>query len=67
MANQYSGITGTFLIFETKEWVLMVNKSNISGENAFNEVHFVIESNHRSSKHKRVLLCVFFTDLGPVL
>ena len=35
-ANQYSEITGIFLRFQTEELVVRVNKSEITGENAFN-------------------------------
>ena len=48
-----------FLRFETKERLLRVNKSNITGENTFNGNHFGIEGNHGSSKEENVLFYSF--------
>ena len=39
-----------FLRFQTEEQVLRVNKSEITGENAFNGDLFETENNHESSK-----------------
>ena len=48
-----SEITGIFLRFQTEERVLRVNKSEITGENAFNGDLFEIEDNHESSKDEK--------------
>ena len=45
-ANQYSEITSIFLRFQTEERILRVNKSEITGENAFNGDLLEIEDNH---------------------
>ena len=42
-----------FLRFQSKEHVLRVNKSEITGENAFNGNLFEIEDNHESSKDEK--------------
>ena len=42
-----------FFRFLTKECVLRVNKSEITGENAFNENLFEIEGNLEQSKDKK--------------
>ena len=36
-ANHYNEISGIFFRFQTEEHVLRVNKSEIAGENPFNE------------------------------
>ena len=43
-----------FLRSQTKERVLRVNKSEITGENAFNGDLFEIEDNHESSKDEKI-------------
>ena len=48
-----------FLRFQTKERVLRVNKSNITGENAFDGDLFAIEDNHESSKDEKTWFYVF--------
>ena len=58
-ANQCSEITSFFFIFQTEEWVLRVNKSEITGENTFNGDHFEIEGNHESIKDEKTLFWVF--------
>ena len=52
-----------FLRFQTKEHVLRVNKSEITGENTFNGYHFEIEGNHESSKDKKNFVLSTFADL----
>ena len=42
-----------FLSFQTEERILRVNKSEITGENAFNGNLFEIEDNHESSKDEK--------------
>ena len=42
-----------FLRFQTKELVLRPNKSEITGQNAFNGNPFEIEDNHESSKDEK--------------
>ena len=54
-ANQCTEITGTFLRIQTKELVLSVNKSKITGENTFNGDHCEIGGNHGSGKDKKGL------------
>ena len=44
-----------FWRFQTKERVLKVNKSKITGKNTFNGYHFDIEGDHESSKDKKTL------------
>ena len=39
-------ITAFYLIYETEEHVLRVNKSEITGENSFNGDHFEIETKY---------------------
>ena len=39
--------------YQTKEHVLRVNKSQNTGENAFNEDLFEIEENHESTKDEK--------------
>ena len=46
-------ISAFFLRFQTKECILRVNKSEITGENAFNGELFEIDDNHESSKDKK--------------
>ena len=48
-----------FFRFQTKERVLRVNKSEITGENAFDGDLFEIEDNHESSKDKKTWFQVF--------
>ena len=54
-AHQYIEITGFFLRFQTKERILRVNKSKITGENKFIGDQFGVEGNHGSSKNEKVL------------
>ena len=56
-----------FLSFQTEERVLRVNKSEITGQNAFNGDLFEIEDNHESSKDEKTWFQVFFSDLLSVL
>ena len=44
-----------FLRFQTKECILRVNKSKITGENTFNGDHFELGGNHESSRHEKIL------------
>ena len=46
-------------IFQTKERVLRVNKSNIPGENTFNGYYFDIIGNHELSKDEKTFLLIF--------
>ena len=48
-----------FLRFQTKELVLRVNKSEITGENTFNADHFETEANHDSINDKETLFLDF--------
>ena len=48
-----------FLRFQSKQRVLTVNKSKITGENTFNVDHFEIETNHGSSKDEKTFFWVF--------
>ena len=41
----------SFLRFQTKEHVLRVNKSEITGESAFNGDLFDVEDNHESGNN----------------
>ena len=52
-------ITAFFLRFQTKQRVLRVNKSEITGENTFDGDHFEIEANHDSSQDKETLFLPF--------
>ena len=52
-------ISALFLTFQTKEHVLRVNKSEITGENAFNGDLFEIGDNYESSKGKKTWFQVF--------
>ena len=52
-------ITSFFFRFESKERILRVNNSEITGENTFKGDHFEIEGNHESSKHEETLFLVF--------
>ena len=56
-----------FLRFQTKECILRVNKSDITGENTFNGDLFEIDDNHESSKDKKNLALGSFANLLPVL
>ena len=49
-ASQYSEITCIFLRSQTEESVVRVNKSEITGENAFNGDPLEIEDKHESIK-----------------
>ena len=42
-----------FLRFQTKKRILRVNKSEITGENAFNGDLFDIDDNHESNKDEK--------------
>ena len=42
-----------FVRFQTEDRVLRINKSEITGENAFNGHFFEIEDNHESSKDEK--------------
>ena len=42
-----------FVRFQTEDRVLRINKSGITGENAFNGHFFEIEDNHESSKDEK--------------
>ena len=53
--------------FQTNEHVLRVNKSEITGENAFNDDRFQIEQNRKSSKDKKKLVLGIFADILPVV
>ena len=44
-----------FFRFQTKERVLRVNKTKITGENTFNGYYFEIETNHESSEDEITL------------
>ena len=53
-----------FLRFQNEERVLRVNKSKITGENAFNGDLFEIDDNHNQVKTKKLgfsLFCGFVT------
>ena len=43
----------SFLRFQTKEHVLSVNKSQITGQNAFNGKNFDAKENHELSKNEK--------------
>ena len=49
-----------FWRFRTKERVLRVTKSKITGENTFNEDLFEIEDNHESSKDEKIDFSYFY-------
>ena len=46
-------LTAFFFSFQTEERVLRVNKSEITGGNAFNGDLFEIKDNHESSKDEK--------------
>ena len=48
---------------QTEESILRVNKSNITGENTFNENHFEIEASDGSGKDEKIFWVFFFPDL----
>ena len=52
-------ITAFYLIYETEEHVLRVNKSEITGENSFNGDHFEIETKYYWNKDEGPLFWVF--------
>ena len=54
-----------FFRFQTKERVLRVNKTKITGENTFNGDYFDIESNHESSEDEITLFWVFLQSCDP--
>ena len=54
-----------FLSFQNEECILSVNKSEITGENAFNGDLFEIEDNHESSEDEKLgfaFFCRFVTS-----
>ena len=53
--------------FQTKECILRVNKSKITGENIFDGDHFEIEVNHESIESKKNFVLAIFADLLPML
>ena len=46
---------------QTEESILRVNKSNITGENTFDENHFEIEASDGSSKDEKTFWVFFFS------
>ena len=46
--------------FQTKEQILWVNKSKITGENTFNGDHFGLKGDHESIKEVKILFGVIF-------
>ena len=54
-----------FWSFQTEERVLRVNKSKITGENAFNGGLFEVEDNHESSKDEKIWFYIFFQICYP--
>ena len=54
-----------FLRFQTKERILRVNESEITGENAFNRDLFETEDNHESIKDEKTWLQVFLQISYP--
>ena len=51
--------------FQTKEHFLSVNKSEITGENAFNGNDFGVEGNHRSGKEEKIAFSLFWQICDP--
>ena len=51
--------------FQTKERVLKVNKSEITGEDTFNGDHFRIQGNHKSSKGEKICFVFFLQICDP--
>ena len=66
-AKQTSSVKlAAFLLsFPTKESVLRVSKSEITGKNAFNGDLVEIEDNHESSKEVKTLFYVFLQICYP--
>ena len=56
-----------FLSFQSEERLVMVNRSEITGKDAFNGDLFETECNHGSGKGKKDLVLGIFSDLLPVL
>ena len=46
--------------FQTKEWVLRVNRIKVAGGNTINGDHFGIEGNHGSSRDEKNFFAVLF-------
>ena len=53
--------------FQIEERILRVNKSEITGQNAFHGDLFEIEDNYESSKDKKKSVLNIFADLLQVL